>query len=160
VCLCMCVCICVCVCVCGDVCACIYVCICAYKSVCACVCVCVCVCLCKSVCAGVYACSYRAVTCVDRKSSSRPPCFLKDINTTMQQVRVILWILWSGEENVASADSLRASHVKTKIYITIKLYGSYNIVVDMRMLQSDIGRKGRQAPTSLATQSFNLTKFR
>jgi len=108
----------------------------------------------------MYACSYRAVTGIDRKSSSRPPCFLKDINTTMQQVRVILWILWSGEENVASADSLRASHVKTKIYITIKLYGSYNIVVDMRMLQSDIGRKGRQAPTSLATQSFNLTKFR
>jgi len=59
------------------------------------VCVFVCVCVCvrererererESVCAG--ACSYRAVTGVDRKSLSRPPCFLRDIDTTMQQVR-------------------------------------------------------------------------
>ena len=57
------------------------------------VCLCVCVCVCErererereSVCAG--ACSYRAVTGVDRKSLSRPPCFFRDIDTTMQQVR-------------------------------------------------------------------------
>jgi len=67
------------------VCLCVYVCVCV--CVCASVCVCVCVCERESVCAGVYACSYRAVTGVDRKSLSRPPCFLRDIDTTMQQVR-------------------------------------------------------------------------
>jgi len=52
-----------------------------------CVCVCAQVCVFVCVCAGVYACSYRAVTGVDRKSLSRPPCFLGDIDTKMQQVR-------------------------------------------------------------------------
>ena len=67
--------------------------VCVYVCVRACMCVyvraqvCVCVCERESVCAGVYACSYRAVTGVDRKSLSRPPCFLRDIDTTMQQVR-------------------------------------------------------------------------
>ena len=77
-------------------CACVYECVCMRACVCAlcvyvcvraCVCVFVCVCVRESVCAGVYACSYRAVTGVDRKSLSRPPCFLRDIDTTMQQVR-------------------------------------------------------------------------
>ena len=76
--------LCVCMCVCVHVC----VLLCVHK-----LCVCVCVCVCvrerererESVCAG--ACSYRAVTGVDRKSLSRPPCFLRDIDTTMQQVR-------------------------------------------------------------------------
>jgi len=63
--------------------------VCLYACMCVCVHVCVFVCVCvrESVCAGVYACSYRAVTGVDRKSLSRPPCFLRDIDTTMQQVR-------------------------------------------------------------------------
>ena len=67
--------------------------VCVYVCVRACMCVyvraqvCVCVCERESVCAGVYACSYRAVTGVDRKSLSRPPCFLRDTDTTMQQVQ-------------------------------------------------------------------------
>ena len=85
-------------------CACVYECVCMRACVCAlcvyvcvracmcvivraqvCVFVCVCVCERESVCAG--ACSYRAVTGVDRKSLSRPPCFLRDTDTTMQQVQ-------------------------------------------------------------------------
>jgi len=71
--------------------------VCVYVCVRACMCVYVraqvCVCVCvrererERVCAGVYACSYRAVTGVDRKSLSRPPCFLRDIDTTMWHVR-------------------------------------------------------------------------
>jgi hypothetical protein len=89
-----CVCVCACVFVCMRVCDCVwvfvFVCVCVFT--CACLCVCVCaqvyVCVFVSVCAGVYACSYRAVTGVDRKSLSCPPCYLGDINTTMQQVRM------------------------------------------------------------------------
>jgi len=66
---------------------CVRACMCVYVHAQVCVCVFVCVCVRESVCAGVYACSYRAVTGVDRKSLSRPPCFLRDIDTTMQQVR-------------------------------------------------------------------------
>jgi len=63
----------------------------------------VCIHVCVCTCANVYACSYRAVTGVDQKSFSRPPCFLRDINR-MQQVRM------SGRDrglemfNTASAD--------------------------------------------------------
>ena len=80
---------CVCLCVCVRVlkCVCICVCVCVFTCVIVCVIACVCVCVRESVCADVYACSYRAVTGVDRKSLSRPPCFLRDIDTTMQQVR-------------------------------------------------------------------------
>ena len=67
--------------------ACVCMCVCVCAQVCVFVCVCVCVRERESVCAGVYACSYRAVTGVDRKSLSRPPCFLGDIDTKMQQVR-------------------------------------------------------------------------
>jgi len=102
-CVCLCVCVCASVCVyvcvftcvilCVIVCVCMCVCVDVFVLVCVCVfmcvrkCVCLCVCVRESVCAGVYACSYRAVTGVDRKSLSRPPCFLRDIDTTMQQVR-------------------------------------------------------------------------
>jgi len=72
---------CVCVCVCVRACMCAVV----RAQVCVFVCVCVRERERESVCAG--ACSYRAVTGVDRKSLSRPPCFLRDIDTTMQQVR-------------------------------------------------------------------------